>query len=137
MSDGSGRITLDWGDGEHIFRLAMKQLSELQDKTDAGPEMLYRRIADGQWKVADLRETIRLGLIGGGMDEVEAIKLVRRYFDDSGLIKHKATAAAIILAALMGPPDDTPSAGKETRRRAKAAGESPSQHSSEMPASSA
>lgn len=137
MSDGSGRITLDWADGEHAFRLPLKQLRELQDKTEVGPEALYRRIIEGTWQIADLRETIRLGLIGAGMDEVAAVKLMRQYFDDGPFLKHKPTAHAIILAALMGPPEDTPSSGKAKRGRATTAGESPSQHSSETPALSA
>lgn len=105
--DGSGKVELMWGDGDHVFRLPLRQLRELQDKTDCGPETLYRRIVDGSWRVQDLRETIRLGLIGGGMDEVVAAKLVKLYFDDSPMLKHKPTAQAILLVALVGPPDDT------------------------------
>lgn len=113
-TDGSAKITITWGDDEHIFRLPLKQLRELQDKTDVGPEALYRRVSSGDWKVQDLRETIRLGLIGGGMDEVKAAKLVHQYFDDSPILKHKPTALAILLAALLGPPDDR--VGKALRR---------------------
>lgn len=112
MPDGSGRTALDWGDGEYTFRLPMKQLRELQDKTGLGPEALYNRIATGAWRVEDIRETIRLGLIGGGMDEVKAVKLVRQYIDDAPLLKHKPTAIAIILAALLGPPNDPIPVGK-------------------------
>lgn len=116
MADGSARIELVWGDGDHVFRLALKQLRELQDKTGVGPEALYRRIASGEWRVDDLRETIRLGLLGGGMEPKDAVMLVKRYFDEDerGAMQHKPIAAAVLLAALMGPPGDT--AGKARRR---------------------
>ncbi len=133
MADGSARVELTWGDGDHIFRLAQKQLRELQDKTEYGPEALYGRIVNGQWHVQDLRETIRLGLIGGGMDEVKAAKLVKQYFDDGPLLKHKPTAMAILLASLLGPPDDAPGkegAGSQSQTSADA---SPSPSSSETP----
>lgn len=140
MADGSARVTLEWGDGEHVFRLGKKQLQELQDKTGVGPEELYVRVRLGKWLVPDLRETIRLGIIGGGMDEVEASKLMRNYYDDTPLLKHKPTAQAILLAALVGPPDDPPG-GKAQRRgeteTTPVAGESPSQEKSESPAQSA
>lgn len=132
MADGSAKVTFDWGDGEQIFRLDMKRLRELQDKCDAGPLQIYNRLRDGVWRVADLRETIRLGLIGGGMDEVKASKLMRDYFDESPMMKHIPAAQAILLALLMGPADDTPE-GKEKRGR-ETTGESPSADSSVQPA---
>lgn len=115
--DGSGKITLEWGDGENAFRLDLKRLRDLQDKTGVGPEALYRRVATGDWRIEDLRETIRLGLVGGGMDEVKAAKLMRSYFDDGPYLKHKPMAIAILLAAMMGPPDDPIPAGKTERER--------------------
>lgn len=138
MADGSGKITIIWGDGEHIFRLALKQLSELQDKTGYGPEALYNRVKDGEWFARDLRETIRLGLIGGGMDEVAAAKLMRQYFDESPLLKHKPTVTAILLAALLGPPDDqVGKAGRGRKQESKSAVASPSPTSSETQPQSA
>lgn len=128
--DGSGNISFDWGDGEQKFRLAMKQLRELQEKTGVGPEALYERIRTGQWRMADLRETIRLGLIGGGMDEVRAANLMRAYFDEGPYLKHKPSAVAILLAALMGPPDD-PILSAKKPRRGRAARKSPSPSTSE------
>ena len=59
----------------------------------------------------DLRETIRLGLIGGGMDPLDALVLVKRYVDDRPLMENVLPAWRILSAALMGPEDDAP--GKE------------------------
>lgn len=78
-SDGS--VSLAWADGDYRFRLPIGQLRELQDKCGAGPQEIYSRLMDGTWRVDDLRETIRLGLIGGGVDPVRALALVRNYVD--------------------------------------------------------
>jgi hypothetical protein len=102
-----------WGDGEHKFRLSIKYLRELQDKCKAGPAMLFTRLQTGQWMVDDIRETIRLGLIGGGMPSVEALVLTVRYVDDRPLMENVGMAIEIIGAALVGVPEDQP-AGKAT-----------------------
>jgi len=103
---GSASVTLIWADGEYPFRLPIKQLEELQDKCDAGPSELYNRLEDGRWRVADLRETIRLGLIGGGMTPAEAFVKVRRYVDERPLLESVPVARAVLLAALIGVPED-------------------------------
>lgn len=108
MSDGSARITFDWADGSHTFRLAIEQLRELQDKTGVGPAALFDRIASRLWRVDDLREVIRLGLIGGGMEPLDALALVKRYVDARPLLESVEPAWRIIMAALVGPGDDRP-----------------------------
>lgn len=134
--DGSGRVTLRWADDDYTFRLAYKQLRELQDKTGCGPEYLALRIAHGQWMVDDLRETIRLGLIGGGTEPGKALTLVIRYVDGRPLMESKSPAIKILQACLEQPKGD--SVGKARRRRAtNQTGESPSPSSSEQPAPSA
>lgn len=135
--DGSGRVTFVWGDGEHTFRLAYKQLRELQDKTGCGPEELAQRIASGKWRVDDLREVLRLGLIGGGMEPTSALTLVIRYFDGRPLLESKQPAYLILLAILAQPEGDK--VGKAGRRGAamKKAAESLSPNSSELPSQSA
>lgn len=106
--DGSGRISFVWGDGEeHHFRLALRQLRELQDKTEVGPFALFSRIRSGEWKVEDLRQTIRLGLIGGGLNPAEAGKLLVTYVDDRPLLENVSPALLILQAALLGADGDT------------------------------
>ena len=67
-------VTFDWADGTYKFRLPYGQIAELQEKTGCGPQFLLSRIIDGSWKVDDLRETIRLGLIGGGTEPIAALR---------------------------------------------------------------
>lgn len=95
-----------WVGGEHPFLLALAELEALQDKCDAGPEMILNRIQFGGWKVADLYETTRWGLIGGGMDRIAADKLVRRMFETHPPMAFKVLAARILYSSLYGPEDD-------------------------------
>lgn len=107
--DGSGSISFPWGDGEHTFKLGLKEWRELQAKTDAGPLELLERVQQNKWRVDDLRETIRLGLIGGGMEPTDATKLLGGYFDDTDrtpLVKQQRPAALILMASLVGPVED-------------------------------
>lgn len=118
-------LVLDWPGGEHAFRLPLAQLEVLQQKTDCGPEFLLNKISLGQWTAIELFETIRAGLVGGGMPSVDAQKLVGAAFERHALIGFKVPAQAILGHALYGPPDDpvgensppdqpTPAAGSKT-----------------------
>lgn len=113
-------ITLEWADGEYVFRLPLGQLRELQEKTDCGPLFLFNRILAGQWKVDDLRETIRLGLIGGGLEPAKATTLVKRYVDERPYTESIKPAQAILGAALIGAPDgEKPGKRKAAKEAAK------------------
>lgn len=61
-----GRIVCAFGDGVYAFALFAGQLEELEEKADAGPMEIYRRLLSGNWRTVDVRETIRLSLLGGG-----------------------------------------------------------------------
>jgi hypothetical protein len=101
-----GSISLTWGDGEHRFRLAIGQLRELQEKCDAGPAEIAGRLTDGRWRVNDVREAVRLGLIGGGMVPAEAYRLTARYVDERPLLESVPVAQAVLMAALVGAPEE-------------------------------
>ncbi|WP_375458888.1 gene transfer agent family protein [uncultured Enterovirga sp.] len=109
-SDGS--ITLLWGDGEHRFRLAIGQLRELQTKCNAGPLEILDRLANRTWRIDDARETIRLGLIGGGMEPIAALERVLNYVDARPPMESLQTAQAVLIAAIIGVPDDPVGQGK-------------------------
>lgn len=98
-------VNLAWADGEYAFRLGIGELEELQEKCDRGPFEIMQRLAAGTWRVAEIRETLRLGLIGGGMPPMEALKLIKRYVDDRPLAHNIQHASAVILAAVLGAPD--------------------------------
>lgn len=101
-------VVLTWPGGEHAFRLGLAQLEAIQQKTDCGPEHLLRKINVGEWSATELFTVLRLGLIGGGVEHVAALKIVTGAFEDAALIAFKVPAQAVLAACLYGPPDDQP-----------------------------
>lgn len=122
----SARITLEWGDGDHPFALKLDHLAELQEKTGAGPwYMLWSLERAVLAKALDshppkdmspayVTETLRLGLIGGGMTAVEALQKVRAYAGPGQLTENIASAYAVLGTALQGVEEDLP--GKDEAR---------------------
>ena len=103
----NGEITLTWGDGEHKFNIAkLKCVLELEEKCGCGIAEVFTRIRNSTWKFNDLRETLRLGLIGGGKPPDEALRIVQRYCDDRPWSESVLPAQAIIFAAMIGIPGD-------------------------------
>ncbi|MBZ9943438.1 gene transfer agent family protein [Mesorhizobium sp. BR1-1-13] len=100
------RVEMDWADGTYAFRLAWGQLSELQEKCDAGPYVVLGRLQTGQWRVEDVSNVIRLGLIGGGLEPIKALKLVRTYVEDRPPMESVLYAHGILSAALHGAPEE-------------------------------
>lgn len=99
-------ITLIWVGGEHPFALTIGRLRALQTGCDAGPEELLNRIRVGNWKIDDLIETIRQGLIGAGMETSEAGPMVTRLFELHGAFEFKMTAFSVLQHALSGVVGD-------------------------------
>ena len=97
---------LVWVGGEHAFALDIGALRALQTACDAGPQQILARIAGGTWRVDDLMQTIRLGLIGGGMEQKEAARLVETAFKSHPLLTFRPTAQSVLVLALMGDPED-------------------------------
>lgn len=54
----------------------------------------------GDWRIDDVREPIRLGLIGAGITPTEASILVQAYVDSRPLTEHIGLAAQIIMKSL-------------------------------------
>ncbi|WP_089177253.1 gene transfer agent family protein [Bosea sp. AS-1] len=114
----NGSISQDFGDGTYTFRLALGELEELQEKTDCGPFVVMQRLASNEWRTTDVRETLRLGLVGGGMPAADALKLVRRYVDDRpDWLKNALIARVVVQSALIGAPEEVP--GKESAPEAE------------------
>ncbi len=103
----NGEVELTWGDGEHKFNIAkIGQVLELEDKCNCGVSEVYNRIREGRWRFNDLHETIRLGLIGAGMEPPKAMVLVRRYVDDRPWVESVQVALLILMSALVGVSGD-------------------------------
>lgn len=91
-----GETSLDWADGTYSFRLSLAGAIELEEKCDAPIAVIHARLIGGAYKVSDVRETIRIALIGGGMDPVKALNLVRKYVDDRPLAESWIIARVIM-----------------------------------------
>jgi len=101
-----GKLALAWPDQAREYRLKLGELRQLQEKCDAGPLEILARIQSGRWRVDDVYQTIRLGLIGGGMRMDDALILADLTVTDGCLGECAIYAQAILSAAVTGPPDE-------------------------------
>jgi len=106
-----GTVELQFADGTHLFRLRIGELIELQEKCDAGPAHILMRLSSQAWHVNDVKETLRLGLIGGGKTAAQAHALIQRYVvgptdDPVPLAPLVLTAELVLSAALYGVEDE-------------------------------
>ena len=122
MSAEDGSVTLAFGDRDYPFRVAFGQWRELQESVNkprleigeptVGPMGLLRALLNGDAWPHDVREVIRIGLIGGGMKADRALVLVKRYVEGAAYFSAVPTARTVLQTAMFGPPDDA--VGKET-----------------------
>jgi hypothetical protein len=101
--EAHGLITRDFADGTYSFRLAYGQWLELQEAVNAGPLELYVNLLQRKWRIQNIREIVRIGLIGGGATPADAIRLVRRYVEERPLMENVQLAIEIVAASLELP----------------------------------
>ena len=94
------------GEGYYSLRLGIDELIQLQEKTGVGPNVIATRLLQQEWLVDDIRETIRLALIGGGMSQKDAFDMVKRCVKEGYLMDYVSVAANAIYAALTGIEDE-------------------------------
>jgi hypothetical protein len=119
-------IDLEFADGEYRFALGLEQIRELQNACGDGIGAIYARVLQGRvsadvtvghpgyaaYKLDDLIETIRQGLIGGGqglvseqavkVEPMRANQLIANYLHDMPLSRQWDLAAAILYAKIEG-----------------------------------
>lgn len=81
------------------------------------------RSIGGDWRVEDVRETVRLGLIGAGMSPSDAFVQVSTYVDQTDkypLIDNVGVAAQILLHALTAPAGEQVGKSVTGKARTKA-----------------
>lgn len=99
-------VTLPFGGEDRRFGLPLGQIRAVQTKCDAGPSELLRRYWNQTYRVDDVREVIFQGLVGGGMDQAAATRLVIDTFDGQPLGGFVLIAEAIMSACIAGVKDD-------------------------------
>lgn len=104
----SNRVELTWAGGRHPFALNLGEIRRLQESCQAGPEEVFNRLRAGNWKLDDVIEPLRLGLIGSGaMTEAEAGPLIHKLLQQGNpLVDFKLWATAVMMAAIMGVDGD-------------------------------
>lgn len=95
-----------FGDAERAFSLPPELIAELERKTGAGIGGLCRRLFAGDFHLAEVTETIRLGLIGGGETPETAAALIAAYVANRPLAETYPLAVAILEAAWFGAPQE-------------------------------
>jgi hypothetical protein len=88
---------------ERDFRLRIGEIGELERICGAGIGAIAMRLAHHQFYAADVWDTLRLGLEGGGTPEIEASALLLRY-KEGPIADYIGLAGDIIGAAISGIP---------------------------------
>lgn len=94
------------GDGYYDLCLRIGELVTLQEKLGVGPYVLAQRFLAGEWLVQDVTETIRLGLIGGGMDQRKAFDHVKQNVIEGHFLDYAGLAGNLVFAAISGVEDE-------------------------------
>jgi hypothetical protein len=115
-------VTFQWADGMHTFDLKLGQLRELEEKCKAGFPVVLERLLSKTFHADDIKEVLRLGLIGGGMPASKAWLLVTRYYDDKPKFAHLNAAVAVLAASCHGIEDSLEDKPNPRRAKSKAAG---------------
>lgn len=113
---GDASVTLPFADGEYRFTCRIGQLREIQESVNKwrvaigapmiGPMTLLNSIRDNDAWPHDVREVLRISLIGGGKTPVEATVLLKRYFDERPPLENYSVAHLVLAAGFIGLPDD-------------------------------
>ena len=97
--------TAFFGDANYPFRLSPALIVELEHKTGAGIGALCNRVFNRHFAQADIHETIRLSLIGGGLNPERAAALIASYAVDRPLSETYLIAVAILEHVWFGQPN--------------------------------
>ncbi len=104
MSDDTA-FTGFLGDGEHAFQIKGKHIPELERLSGVGIGSLFKRLTEGHFRHADIRNVIRLGLIGGGeMTPQEVSDFCALWVTDRPMIESYPIAVSIMERLWFGAP---------------------------------
>lgn len=103
-----------FGDKEHDFALGPALVLELEAVTGSGIGGLFKRMIANEFKAKEIAETIRLGLIGGGVSPEIAARLVETYVPARPMIEAYALAVDILTALMFGSERNSGTAQEQT-----------------------
>jgi len=97
------QINLVFGDGEYTFALTWAGAQEWEEKTGRSLYHTFNDMVSSRMGfVSDIREIVRIALIGGGTAPSEAFRLVKRYVEGRPLAETMPVALEAIEAFLFG-----------------------------------
>jgi uncharacterized protein YoaH (UPF0181 family) len=88
------------------FKLAWRELMKIQEACDAGPYVVLDRLVSGRWRLQDISEVIKWGLIGAGMPQGEALKLVATEVEGRRPLENLVIAQTVLGAGVIGAPEE-------------------------------
>lgn len=95
-------IIADFAGQRRKFELRIGEIGELERLTHSGIAAILTRLVSMQWRNDDVRETIRLALIGGGTSEAGATGLALYTLDVAPKGQFLQLAADILAACING-----------------------------------
>jgi hypothetical protein len=102
-----------------MFKLAWRELMKIQEACDAGPYVVLDRLLSGRWRLQDISEVIKWGLIGGGMPQAEALDLVESEVEGRRPLENLIIAQTVLGAGLVGAPEEDVGKKSEAASREK------------------
>lgn len=129
--------TIVWAGGEHSFRLGIGELRALEQRCDAGVVVVLMRLLGQTWKIDDVLAPLRLGLIGGGMDERSAQKAIDDALSTTSPYALSVASADVLRRFIMWEGDDQPGeleAGTEMKTRTRSRTDEPDGQATTEPA---
>ena len=99
-------MTTFLGDGEHRFEILGTHIAELERLSGCGVGTIFKRLSEGHFKHADIRNVIRLALIGGGdaMTPQEISDFCNLYVTDRPILESYPLAVSIMERLWFGAP---------------------------------
>lgn len=91
-----------FGDQDRTFRLTPDMIVELERKTGRGIGGMCRDLFAGDFRHAEVLETIRLALIGGGETPQVAASLVATYAAPRPVMEPYGLAVSILETTMLG-----------------------------------
>ncbi len=88
------------------FKLSWRELMKIQEACDAGPYLVLDRLLTGRWRLQDISEVIKWGLIGAGMDQQAAIKIVISEVEGRRPLENLVIAQTVLGAGVVGSPEE-------------------------------
>jgi len=117
-----------------MFKLTWRELMKIQEACDAGPYVVLDRLVSGRWRLQDISEVIKWGLIGAGMPQAEALKLVETEVQGRPPLENLVIAQTVLGAGVVGAPEEE--VGKKSEAASQEGSDLSRMESSDLPPSS-